>query len=138
MTDSSKPETPAASPARRALGFAIVALIPAVISWIVFFLASPSPNPTFDQIPLAIIIGFCFFTLLLLLATIQIYRIRSEKLIPLSERIAGIVSNHWIAIPVVLLLLEINLLAFPLLYNVAPSITNPAKFLLVWWSLLLA
>jgi hypothetical protein len=136
MSDSPKPETPAESLARSAFGFAIVALIPAVITWIGFLLAPPSPDPTFDQIRLAIIIGFGIFTLLLLLMAIQLFRIQPEKL-PVAERIAGIVSNQWIAISLIVILLEVNLLAFPLLYNVAPSITNPAKFLLVCWSLLL-
>jgi hypothetical protein len=138
MTESPKPETPAESLARSAFGFAIVALIPAIITWVGFLLAPPSPDPTFDQVRLAIIIGFVIFTLLLLLATIQLFRIPPEKLLPVSERIAGIVSNKWTAIAIIFLLLEVNLLAFPLLYNVAPSITNPSKFLLVCWSLLVA
>jgi lysophospholipase L1-like esterase len=137
MSDSPKPETPAESLARSAFGFAIVAFIAAIITWIGFLLAPPSPDPTFDQIRLTIIIGFGIITLLLLLATIQLFRIPPEKLLPIAERIAGILSNKWTAIVIIFLLLEVNLLAFPLLYNVAPSITNPAKFLMVCWSLLL-
>jgi lysophospholipase L1-like esterase len=137
MSDSPKPETPAESLARSAFGFAIVALIPAVITWVGFLLAPSSPDPIFDRIRLAIIIGFGIITLLLLFAAFQLFRIPPDKLLPVSERIAGMASNKWIAIVFVFILLEINLMAFPLLYNVAPSITNPSKFLMVCWSLLL-
>jgi lysophospholipase L1-like esterase len=138
MSESPKPETSAESLARSAFGFAFFALIPTVMTWIGFLLAPASPNPRFERIRCVIIIGFGIFTLLMGFVTVQLFRLSPEKLFPPSQKIAAILSNKWIAISLILLLLEINLLAFPLLHNVAPSITNPAKFLLVCWSLLFA
>jgi lysophospholipase L1-like esterase len=138
MSKSPKPETSAESLARSSFGFAFVALIPTLITWIAFLLAPASPNPTFEGIRWVIIIGFGIFTLLMVFVTLQLFRTQVDKLLTPSQKLVAILSKKWIAISLLLLLLEINLLTFPLLHHVAPSITNPAKFLLVCWSLLFA
>ncbi|MDQ7026245.1 MAG: hypothetical protein Q9P44_11900, partial [Anaerolineae bacterium] len=137
MSDSPKSETAAETLARSAFGFAFVALIPTILTWIGFLLSPSSPNPTFEQFRWAIIIGFGILTLLMLFATIQLFRITPEKLLPISQKIVAILSKKWVSISIIFILLEINLIAFPLLKNIAPSITNPAKLLMVCWSLLL-
>lgn len=137
MSNSPKQETPAESLARSAFGFAFVALIPTLITWIGFLLAPSSPNPSFEQIRWAIIIGFGLFTLLLLFATIRLFRISPEKLLSASQKLVVIFSKKWVAIGLIFFLLEINLITFPLLKNIAPAITNPTKFLMICWSLVL-
>jgi lysophospholipase L1-like esterase len=130
-------ESPAQTLARSAFGFAFVALIPAVITWFGFLLAEASPFPIFRTIRIALLIGFGLFVLFLLWLCRYFYITPQEKLLPISEKIAALFKKTWFSIGLILLLLELNLLAFLLLTNIAPSITNPAKFLLLCWSLLL-
>jgi lysophospholipase L1-like esterase len=137
MNPSQNPESPSQTLARSAFGFAFLALIPAIITWFGFLLAEPSPFPIFRTIRLVLLIGFGLFLLFLIGLCRYFYRSPKEKIIPSSEKITAAISNKWAAIGLIFLLLEVNLLAFLLLWNIAPSITNPGKFLLVCWSLLL-
>lgn len=130
-------ESPAQTLARSAFGFAFVALIPAILTWFGFLLAEPSPLPVFRTIRLALLIGFGFFIFVLASLCRYFYVTPQEKLLPASEKIAALLGKTWLSIGLILLILELNLQAFLLLWNIAPGITNPSKFLLVCWSLLL-
>lgn len=136
MTPTSSTETSSETLARSAFGFAFFALIPAVITWVLFWLAPPSPDPTFRTIRWVIIVSFGLFLLFLLWVTRYFYRTPQEKLLPFAEHIASILGSRWLAVILIVALVEINLLAFFLLEGIAASITNPAKFLMLCWSLL--
>lgn len=59
-------ESPAQTLARSAFGFAIVAFLPALLTWLaLLFFVEASPSPTFRTIQLGIQIGFGIFVLLL-------------------------------------------------------------------------
>lgn len=135
MNETPSQESPAETLARSAFGFAFISLIPAIITWIGFLLAPPSPDPTFRTIRLVILGGFGLIVLLLLWVTVYFFRTPQEKLLPLAQWMSNLLSKKWFAIVLVFLLLEINLLAFLLLNGIASSITNPTKFLLICWSL---
>lgn len=137
MTEIPQNEIPAETLARSAFGFAIFALIPAIITWIFFWLAPPSPDPTFRLIRWGIIGGFAVILLFLLWMTVYFYNRPQEKLLPASQRIVRLIGNARLSVIVILLIIEINILVFLLLQGIASSITNPAKFLMVCWSLLL-
>jgi len=137
MNQTSQNETPAGTLARSAFGFAFFALIPAIITWIFFWLAPPSPDPAFRMIRWGIIGGFAVLLLILLWLTRYFYVTPQEKLIPASQKIASLFGNSTIAITLILLLIELNILIFLVLRGIAASITNPAKFLMVCWSLLM-
>lgn len=136
MSQSPQQESPAEALARSAFGFALFALIPAIITWILFWLAPPSPSPTFRLIRWGIIGGFGLIILFLLWITRYFYQTPAEKLQPKTQSITRLLSQKWVGLLVTLLVIEINLLAFLLLRGIAPSITNPTKFLLICWSLL--
>jgi lysophospholipase L1-like esterase len=131
------PESPAQTLARSAFGFAFVALLPTILTWFGFLFAEPSPFPIFRSIRIGLLIACGLLVLGLLWLCRYFYRTPPEKLLPASTKIAAALGNTWLAFGLIFLLLEINLLAFLLLWNIAPSITNPSKFLLVSWSLLL-
>lgn len=137
MSETPIQESAAETLARSAFGFAFITLIPAIITWIGFLLAPPSPNPTFRTIRLIILAGFGLIVLLIIWGNVYFFRVEQEKLLPLSQRITNLLSKKWFALLIIILLLEINLLAFLLLNNIAPSITNPAKFLMLCWSLVI-
>lgn len=137
MTEIPQQETPAGTLARSAFGFAIFALIPAIITWIFFWLAPPSPDPTFRLIRWGIIGGFAIVLIILLWITRYFYFTSQEKLLPASKKIATLISNAKLSITLILFIIEINILVFLLLRGIASSITNPAKFLMICWSLLL-
>ncbi|MDQ7036268.1 MAG: hypothetical protein Q9P01_15980 [Anaerolineae bacterium] len=89
MSDSPKSETAAETLARSAFGFAFVALIPTILTWIGFLLSPSSPNPTFEQFRWAIIIGFGILTLLMLFATIHIISHNARKITPHITKNSG-------------------------------------------------
>lgn len=130
-------ETPAEALARSAFGFAFFALVPAIITWIFFWFAPPSPSPTFRLIRWGVIGGFALVLLFLLLMTIYFYRTPPEKVRSKAEIVTKFLGQTWLAVISILLLIQVNIIAFLLLRGIAPSITNPTKFLLVCWSLLL-
>lgn len=123
--------------ARSLFGFILLAFIPALITWIAFLLSPISPDVTFAKIRIGIIIGFGVFVLVLLWLLIQSFRTPIENMHNIASHIVNILSRRWLAIGLIFVLLELILFSFIALSDVAPAITNPSKFLLVCWSLIL-
>src|SRR5690606_30041969 len=113
-------------------------LIPAIITWVFFWLAPLSPSPTFRAIRWGIIAGFGIILLCLLWLTRYFYRTPAEKLEAQASVVTRFFGQTPVAIVATLLLIELNIIGFLVLRGIAPSITNPTKFLLFCWSLLLA
>jgi lysophospholipase L1-like esterase len=75
---------------------------------------------------------------MVLAITVVLYRTDPARLLHASRRLTALLQHPIVAGGLLLVLLEVNMLVFLLLQNIAPTITGPAKFLLVSWSLLLA
>lgn len=138
MTETSriKPYDPIDTIARSLFGFALIAWIPMLITWILFVLSSVSPDATFAQIRTVIIFGFGTVTIAEFGIVIWLFRHQPSELISLSTIINRFLGNRWLTTILILLLLEINFIAFLALGNIAPPITNPLKFLLICWTLI--
>ena len=132
---NTKPYDPIDTLARSLFAFVLLAWIPMLITWILF-VVSPIPlDATFAQVRTMIIIGFGLATLAGFGILVWLFRHQPAELLGLSRIIQGI-FNRWLAIILILLLLEINIVAFLILGNIAPTITMPLKFLLVCWTLI--
>lgn len=137
MSQAPQKESPAEALARSAFGFALFALIPAIITWIFFWLAPLSPSPTFRAIRWGIIAVFGIMLLCLLWLTRYFYRTPAEKFEAQASTVTRFFGQTPIAIVATLLLIEMNIIGFLVFRGIASSITNPTKFLLICWSLLL-
>lgn len=131
-----KPYNPIDTLAHSLFGFALFAWIPMLVTWILFVISPVSPDTTFAQIRTLIIIGFGILTLVGFSVTVWTFRHQPTELLGLSTKIYNILGKQWLAILLIVILIEANFLAFLTLGNIAPPITNPTKFLLVCWSLL--
>lgn len=131
-----KPYEPIETLARSLFAFALIAWIPMLITWILFVLSPIPPDATFAQFRTIIIIGFAIATLAGFGIVVWLFRHQPPELLGLSKRVQHLFSNRWLTPIVVLLLLEINIIAFLTLGNIAPTITMPLKFLLICWSII--
>ena len=130
-------ESPAELLARSAFGFAVFALLTAGIALVWLLLGPPSGTAAQETTRLAINIGAVVLVVALLALCVFFFRAEPQHLMPVSRRIASLLSRGWLVGLLILVLAEVNFLAFILLDNIAAGITNPAKFLLLSWSLLL-
>lgn len=130
-------ETPAEVLARSAFGFGILALLTSVIALVWLLFGPPSGTAALETARVAINIGSAVLVVVLLALCVFFFRADPKQLMPASRRIANLLSQGWVVGLLILVLVEVNLLAFLLLDNIAAGITNPAKFLLLSWSLLL-
>lgn len=130
------PESPAETLARSAFGFVLLALLPAILPWIAFWLSPVSPEPTFAQLRTGIILGFGIVVVLLFGLCVWTFRTAPENLLPLSQKIVALLNKRWLTISLLLIVLEMNFFAAMALANVAPAIVEPARFLLACWSFL--
>lgn len=139
LTDVAQPspETPAHMLARSAFGFALFALIPALITLLFFVLAPPSPFAIYRTVRWGIVAVFSVVVLGLLWATVYFYRTKPDAVLPMAERLAGFFGNPVVSVTFAILLIEVNIFLFLGLRGIAPSITNPARGLMIMWSFLL-
>ena len=121
--------------ARSLFGFALFAWLPMLMTWCLFAVSSIPPDAGYARIRIAIIIGFGMAVLLGLGLTVWIFRQDDAALLRLAGRLARPLGNRRLALILMFVLAEVNFLAFILLENIAPAITNPMKFLLVCWTL---
>jgi lysophospholipase L1-like esterase len=135
-TSQTKTYDPIDTIARSLFGFALIAWIPMLITWILFVLSPVSPDANFAQIRTIIIVEFGIITILSFGIVVWLFRHQPPELLGISGVINRILGNRWLAIILIVLLLEINFIAFLTLGNIAPPITNPLKFLLVCWTLI--
>lgn len=139
MTEIQQQKTydPIETIARSLFGFGLLAWIPMLITWILFVISPVSPDATFAQIRIIIIVGFGILAAVGLGIVVWLFRHQPSDLMSLSNRLHQLLGKSWIAISLIFLLLEINFISFLTLGNIAPTITNPLKFLLVCWTLIL-
>jgi lysophospholipase L1-like esterase len=128
-----KPETATEILNRSAFGFALLAFIPALITAIWLWVAPPSPADLFRQLQVVIQVGFSIVAIALLWLMVHLYRLPSSAID--TRPLVMLLERQFVAIALVLLLLEANVLASFVLTDIAPSLTHPARFLLACWSL---
>ena len=121
--------------ARSLFGFALVAWLPLLITWLLLLFARPSSAETYAQLQRTIVAGFAAATFLGLAGTVWIYRLDAATAIRLSRRVSAVFGNPWLALALVLLLVEANILSRIMTRDIAPSLTNPAMLLLLCWTL---
>lgn len=132
-----KPYDPIDTLARSLFGFALVAWIPMVITWILFVMSPVSPDAIYAQIRFGIIGGFGLLTLLGLGVLAWLFRHQPSELKGTATLINQLLAKSLISIILILFMIEINLIALLTLTNIAPPITNPIKFLMICWTILL-
>lgn len=118
--------------------FVLLAFIPAVMTEIAFVLSPVSPSPLFAQIRSVIIVVFGALVLVILLTMIWILRTDEQNLHRLSRGLVQVFQRPVLMLSGIILLIEINIMAAHLLVNVAPAIVEPARFLLLTWTLVAA
>ncbi len=121
--------------ARSLFGFALFAWIPMLMTWCLFVLSPIPPDENYARIRVIIIMGFGMLTLLDFGLTVWIFRQGHAVLLRMAGYLARVLGNRWLALILMLACVEANFLAFALLENIAPFITNPLKFLLFCWTL---
>lgn len=129
---------PAATLARGLIAFIVSAWIPMLVAWIVLLSSPASPEPIYEQIRRALLLGVGVATALTLICGIWIARRSETANARLAQSIVGRFSRFRLALLLVLLLVESCILSFLLFRDIAPSITVPFKFLLVCWTVVLA
>ena len=121
--------------ARSLFGFALVAWLPLLISWILLCLSPASPDETYEQLRRAAIGGGGIVTAIAFILMLRIYRLDTADSERIASRFAKPFGNHWLSLVLILVLVEANILAVVVLRDIAPSITNPARFLFFCWTL---
>lgn len=107
-----------------------------ILTWLALALSPIPSDDRFGQIRQAVIFAFALLTLLMALICLWLFRTAPHRLLPAVERWVALVANRWVALGLGLLALEINLFVFFITPAIAPTITGPLKFLMVWWSIL--
>ena len=123
---------------RSLFGFALVAWLPLCITFVSLLLAPASPEASYAQLQLAIVIGFGAATAAGLLATVWSHRLDQARSFRIAAVLYSVFGRRWLALALMVVLFEANVLAQSLLRNIAPAITGPARFLLICWSLVAA
>ncbi len=122
--------------ARSLFGFALFAWLPMLMTWGLFAVSPIPPDASYARIRIVIIIGFGLAVLAGFGFTVWIFRRDDAALLRVAGRLARLLGNRRLALLIwIFALAEVNFLAFILLADIAPAITNPMKFLLVCWTL---
>ncbi len=106
-----------------------------LMTWCLFVLSPMPPDESYARIRVIIIVGFGMAALLGFGLMVWIFRQGHAVLLRMAGHLARVLGNRWLALILMLACVEANFLAFALLDNIAPSITNPLKFLLFCWTL---
>ncbi len=129
---------PAAMLARSLVGFIFSAWIPLLVAWILLLSSPASPAQSYEQIRRALLLGVGVATALTLFCGIWITRRGETANARMAHSIVGRFSSLWLALLLLLLLIESCIMSFLLFRDIAPSITVPFKFLLVCWTVVFA
>ena len=136
-TSQDKACEPVKTLARSLFGFALCAWAPMLMTWCLFVMSPIPPDENYARIRVIIIVGFGIATLLGFGLTVRTFRQDGASSLRIASHLARVFGNRWLTLILMLALAEANLLAFILLENIAPAITNPLQFLLLCWSLVL-
>ena len=134
-TSQDKAYEPVKTLARSLFGFALFAWVPMLVTWCLFVMSPIPPDAGYARIRVIIIIGFGIATLLGFGLTVRIFQQDGAALLRIADKLVRVFGKRWLAFILMFALAEANFLAFILLENIAPSIANPMKFLLLCWSL---
>ncbi|MGB1287006.1 MAG: hypothetical protein ACPG7F_10770, partial [Aggregatilineales bacterium] len=135
---TSPENTPAQSILSRNLfGFAVLALLPMAMTWLMWLLSPVSPDAGFAQIRTVIVIAGGVLTLLCVGLCAWTLFASEASLERAAKGLVTIFGHRWLLLIAIPVLLEINLLSGMLLADVAPAIVAPARFLMICWSLLM-
>ena len=134
-TSQDKACEPVKTLVRSLFGFAFFAWAPMLMTWCLFMVSPIPPDEGYAHIRVIIIIGFGIATLLGFGLAVLTFRQDGAASLRIASHLARVFGNRWLTLILMLALAEANLLAFILLENIAPAITNPLKFLLLCWSL---
>lgn len=137
MNDSASQQSydPVTALARSLFGFALVAWLPLLATALLLLLA-PGTAESYAPLKSALDHAFAIAAASGLAALIWLYRLDSSSSTGIARRIAAIFHSRWFCLLLTLALIEANILAQILAHDIAPSVTDPAKFLLLCWSLL--
>ena len=130
-------ESPTQRIARSLFGFALLASVVAVLSWLGLIVAPVSPDPTYAQLRTVIVVGFGLLTLAIIFFTGWSLMTSEASLLRIATPIARLFRSRLVAVIATFILLEINLVAASALRDVAPTIINSLRLALVGWSLVL-
>lgn len=131
------PDTTVDRLARSLFGFWFLAVLVAIVTWIAFLLSPVSPDLQFAQLRTIIILVFGGVVLFLIAMLVYLFRVPMKRLQSIAQLIVVLLEKSWLSLLIVLLLIEVNLVTWGALRYVAPAFTNPGKFLLLCWSLLI-
>lgn len=134
MSQIPKSETPAELLARSLFGFALLAWLAWLITWVGLWLSPPSPSPTYERIRVGLIVGFGWLALAGFWGVMRLFRTAPDHLLPISERLTRWLQRPWLSWLFCLAILEANLIVFLATPYVAPAILGPIRFLMVCWS----
>ena len=127
---------PQAALARSLFGFALAGWLPMCLALAMLAL-NPSPTQSaFARIHQLAVLGFGALTLLALALTIGCYRLDAAAADRSAKFLLRLLGGRGLAVVSLVMLIELNLAAEALLRDIAPIITEPARFLLFCWSLL--
>ncbi len=121
---------------RSLFGFALIAWLPLFITFVSLLLAQSSPEASYAQLQRSIVIAFGAVTLLALLGLVWIFRLETPSSLRIATTLVYLLDRRRLSILLLIVLVELNILAQILTSDIAPSVTNPAKFLLFFWTIL--
>lgn len=131
-------ESPAQLLARSLFGFALLAFIPIVITFVALLLTPAAADDSLTSLRIIILAAFGLLTLIMFGLCVWSFRASPEKHLPITEKLVLIFSNRIVAFLLLWVLIELNFFAGLALINVAPAYVDPTRFLLACWSLLIA
>ena len=134
--EATQPESPSQTLARSLFGFALLAFLAALLTWVALLFSPVSPDPGFAQLRTLILIAMGLVVLACLILCGWLLRVDLELLANRLEAPVWALQRPWLAIALALLLIWLNLLAARSLYSVAPDFVQPARFLLACWTLI--
>ena len=119
---------------RSLFGFALIAWLPLCLVFASLLLAPSSPEASYAQLQRTIVLGFGVATAVGLLVMVWSYRLDQASSSRVAALMLSCIGRRWLALALTVILIELNILAQALLRDIAPSITGPARFLLICWS----
>ncbi len=127
-------KTPTARLGRNLFGFALLAALFSMITWVGLLLSPPSPQPAYEQARIALIAAFTLLQAAAAGACVWAFRASEIALEQAAEYISFPLRAWPSAVGVLLALVIFNLALGPALRDVAPALTGPFRFLAAGWS----
>ena len=130
-------ETPTSRLGRSLFGFALLAALVSIVTWVGLLLSPPSPQPAYEQARIALIAAFTCLQLGMAAMCVWAFRAPEKALERAAERLSQPLRAWPAALGMLLTLVVFNLALGPALRDVAPAIVGPFRFLMAGWSFVL-